>query len=276
MVHSNFTWNAKDGIELFGQSWEPEGVVKAAVCIVHGMGEHSSRYEHVADYLCKHQIGVLTFDHRGHGKSKGKRGHSPSYDTLLDDIEAALSETYATFPEVPIFLYGHSMGGNLALNYALRRSPNIRGVIASSPWLRLAFQPSRVDVFLAKIMVKIFPSFSQKTKLETKAISRDAEVVKTYEADPLVHNKISAAMFLGCYQAGLFALAHAENFKYPLLIYHGTDDRITQYEASKEFGFLVKGDVTWKSFQGFYHESHNEPEKTQVLEMIRNWIREHP
>ncbi len=275
MMHSTFTWNSKDGVEIFGQSWSPEGPAIAAVCLIHGMGEHSSRYEHVAEFLCRNQIGVLSFDHRGHGKSGGKKGHSPSYDALLNDVSMALEETKAAFSGVPLFLYGHSMGGNVALNFALRRSPDVKGVIASAPWLRLAFQPSKMDVFLAKIMIKIFPSFSQRTKLDTKAISRDPEEVKKYENDPLVHDKISASMFLGCHLAGQFALDNAENFKYPLLIFHGTDDRLTNYEASKEFGFMVKGDVTWKSLQGFYHESHNEPEKAQVLEMIKNWIKEH-
>ena len=275
MMHSTFTWNSRDGIEIFGQTWKPEGLAVAAVCLVHGMGEHSSRYAHVAEFLCRNQIGVLAFDHRGHGNSKGKRGHSPSYDSLLNDVGKAIEETQVAFPGLPVFLFGHSMGGNVALNYALRRSPEVKGVIASSPWLRLAFQPSKMDLFLAKMMIKIFPSFSQSTKLDTKAISRDPEEVKKYENDPLVHDKISAAMFFGVYQAGQFALDNAESFKYPLLIYHGTDDKLTHYDASKEFGFTVTGDVTWKSFQGFYHESHNEPEKAQVLEMLKNWINAH-
>lgn len=274
MKHNTFSLSTHDNLKLFGQAWLPDTPAQAVMCLVHGMGEHSTRYAHVGDYLAKNGIAVVTFDHRGHGKSEGKRGHSPNYDALMKDIDLLIQQATKQVPNVPVFLFGHSMGGNVVLNYALRRTPAVKGVIASAPWLRLAFEPSKLDVFLANMMIKIYPSFTQSTKLDATAISRDANEVRKYKEDPLVHDLISPAMFIGTKDAGEWVLANAEKWKLPLLIYHGTSDRLTGYEGSKEFAQKAKGDITWKSLQGFFHESHNEPEKEVIMEMILAWIKD--
>jgi alpha-beta hydrolase superfamily lysophospholipase len=268
-------WQSKDGTKLFEKVWSPKGEIKAALCLVHGMGEHCERYAHVADFLNQNGVAVVTFDHRGHGKSEGKRGHSPNYDTLLDDVGMALDKTTELFPNVPTFLFGHSMGGNVVLNYALRRKPNVKGIIASAPWLRLAFAPSKIDLTLAKLMINIYPSFTQSTKLDATAISRDAKEVEKYVKDTLVHDLISPAFFLGAFDAGNYALEHASEMAYSLLIYHGTKDRLTSYEGSKEFASKVNPQlVTWRSWEGLFHEMHNEPEKAEVMQMLLEWIKE--
>lgn len=274
MKHSTFSLSTHDNLKLFGQSWLTDAPAQAVVCLVHGMGEHSTRYTHVADYLTRNGIAVVTFDHRGHGKSDGKKGHAPDYEALMKDVDLLLKQASSLVPNVPVFLFGHSMGGNVVLNYALRRNPNIKGVIASAPWLHLAFEPSKLDLFLANTMIKIYPSFTQPTKLDATAISRDVNEVKKYKEDPLVHDLISPAMFLGTKNAADWALANADKWKLPLLIYHGTSDKLTGYTGSKEFAQKAKGDITWKSLQGFFHESHNEPEKEVILEMILGWIKE--
>lgn len=266
-------WKSKDGTNLFGKVWTPEGETKAALCLVHGMGEHCERYAHVADFLNKNGIAVVSFDHRGHGKSEGKRGHSANYDALLDDVGMVLAKTSELFPNVPVFLYGHSMGGNVVLNYALRRKPNIKGVIASAPWLRLAFEPPKFELTLAKFMINIYSSFTQSTKLDATAISRDANEVAKYKNDPLVHDLISPAFFIGAFDAGFYALEHASEMPYSLLIYHGTNDRLTSYSASKEFADKVNPQlVTWRSWEGLFHETHNEPEKAEVLQFLLDWL----
>jgi len=250
---------------------------KAILCIVHGHGEHVARYDHVAQYLNGLGISCMGFDLYGHGKTTYKKGHWPSYEAVLDSISVLIEEAGKEHKDKPIFLYGHSKGGNLVANYALRRKPDIAGVILSAPWFRLAFTPSSTDLFLAKMMLNIYPSFTQASKLDASAISRDQQEVDKYMADPLVHDLVSPVMFTSTHQAGLWALEHAGEFALPLLHMHGDADRLTSFDASKEFAAHAGGgDVTFQAFPGYFHEMHNESQEDRkpVLELIGNWISE--
>lgn len=260
---------------LFACYWRPEGEVRAVVCLVHGLGEHSARYAHVAAALNRAGYAVVAYDQSGHGKTPGPRGHVKSYAVLLDDIQLLLTDAADRFPDVPIFLYGHSMGGGLVLNMALRRTPAIAGVIATAPLLRLAFEPPPVKIFLGRMMDKIKPDFTQASGLETAAISRDREVVYAYENDPLVHDAISARLFTGTFDSGLWALEHAAEFSYPLLLMHGSEDRLTSVQASTEFAAAAGEACTLKIWDGLYHEIHNEPEQEQVFAVMLAWLHQH-
>lgn len=275
--HSKINWRfkSKDGLELFAHTFPSPNPPKAVVCLVHGHGEHIERYAHLAEALNQADYTLVGFDLRGHGQSAGKRGHTPSYEMLLNDIDAFLAEVDEYHPDEPHFLYGHSLGGNLVLNYALRRDPNLRGVISTSPWLKLAFEPPAIQISLAKMMDKLFPAFLQSSGLKTADLSRDAAVVRAYEEDPLVHDKISARLFAGIHEAGLWALDHAQDFPLPLLLMHGSADRITSAEASQEFARKAADKTTFKLWEGFYHETHNEPEKAEVFREIISWLDAH-
>ena len=272
MKHSEFEFKTFDGLSLFGQSWQPEGRPRAVVCLVHGIGEHSGRYVHVADSLIQSGYALISFDLRGHGKSEGPRGHIPSYEAIMQDIYSLLEVSNKKFPQSPFFLYGHSLGGNLVLNYVLRRQSHLKGVIATAPWLRLAFEPPAFKVTLGKVMNKIRPSFSQSSGLDTKALSHDPKVVHAYENDPLVHDHISARMFIGIYQSGQWALEHALEFSLPLLLMHGGDDKIISVEASREFANKINENCTLKVWDELYHEIHNEPEKEEVFKFLIDWL----
>lgn len=272
MKHSEFEFKTFDGLSLFGQSWQPEDQPRAVVCLVHGIGEHSGRYVHVADSLTRAGYTLISFDLRGHGKSEGPRGHISSYEAIMQDISSLLEVTNKKFPQLPLFLYGHSLGGNLVLNYVLRRQPHLKGVIATAPWLRLAFEPPASKIALGKMTNYIWPSFSQKSGLDTKALSRDLEVVHSYENDPLVHNRISARMFISAYQAGQWALEHASEFSLPLLLMHGGDDNLISVKASHEFANMQTKNCTLKIWDGLYHEIHNEPEKEEVFKFLIDWL----
>jgi len=167
--HTEFKFKTFDGLQLFGQSWQPENQPKAVICLVHGLGEHSGRYVHVANRLTKAGYAIFTFDLRGHGKSEGLLGHTPSYEALMQDISSMLEAANKQFPQIPSFLCGHSLGGNLVLNYVLRRQPHLKGVVATAPWLRLAFEPPVSKIALGKMTNYIWPSFSQKSGLDTNA-----------------------------------------------------------------------------------------------------------
>lgn len=276
MQHSEYTWGSKTGQKVFGQSWLVENP-KAVVGIIHGMGEHSGRYNYMVDALNAAGISVVSCDQMGHGKTEGKRGHVANYDMLLGCVGELSSKMMELVPAKPTFLLGHSMGGNVLINYLLRRNPKINGAIVSAPWLKLAFDPPALQVKLGRFVSGILPGLVQSTKLDVKTISRDPKEVKRYMDDPLVHDKISTAFFVGVHDAGEWALQHAADLKVPMLLYHGTADKLTSFEASKAFANKAGSKVTFQSLDGYYHESHNEaPEDRQkVLTMIIDWINGH-
>lgn len=274
MNTDEFQWRSIDELNIYGKYWAPDKDTKGVVCLVHGMGEHCGRYEHVGKFLSENGIALIGNDQRGHGRSQGKRGHTPSYELLIQNVHNLTQKAKELFPELPLILYGHSMGGNLVLNYVLQKKPVLSGVIASSPWLRLAFEPPAIKVKLGRLMRNIYPAFSQSTELDVKAISRIPEEVKKYEDDPLVHDRITAMMFTSVYDAGLWALQHPEEMELPLLLFHGTADQLTSCDASKEFAGKVKGDVTSRFFEGAFHETHNDLCREEVLNLIKTWVAE--
>jgi len=268
---------SNDGINFYSRTWEPDAnaQAKAVVALVHGHGEHIGRYENVARALTNAGYVLAGYDSRGHGKSTGPRGHIPSYDTLMDDIGAFISMLGEKHSGQPVFLYGHSQGGNQVINYALRRHPKIAGVIATGPWLKLAFEPHPIKVTLGRIMNNIFPSFTQASGLDTNGLSHDAEVVRLYDNDPLGHDKISARLFVGMYEAGLWALDHATELALPLLLMHGGADPITSAEASRQFADKAGSHVTLRIWDGMYHEIHNEFEQAEVFKFMIEWLDKH-
>ncbi|MDA8440936.1 MAG: lysophospholipase [Peptococcaceae bacterium] len=273
MRHSEFQLTGNDA-SLFTQLWQPEGEPKGVICLVHGIGEHSGRYADLVSALTRASFVVLSSDLRGHGKSSGKRGHIPAYSVLMDDLELLLNKGALLAPKQPLFLYGHSMGGNLVLNYALRRNPTLAGVIATGPWLKLAFAPSPVKVVLVRLMAKLYPSFTQSTGLDAKGLSHDLKVVAAYELDPRVHDQISARLFSACNSAGLWALKHASDFTLPLLLMHGKEDPVTSWQASTTFA-QTAANCTLKIWDGMYHEIHNEPDKEEVFAYAIAWLKAH-
>ena len=273
MQHEEFNWKSSDNITHFGQLWKSDSDNNLPViCLVHGMGEHSSRYNEFAKYFTEKGISVISYDQRGHGKSEGKRGHTPSLELLLESIDKLLEKAKEKFPNKPLILYGHSMGGGIVLHYVLKNKPQLFGVIASSPWLKLAFEPPAIKVELGKIVNNFFPSFSQSTELDHTAISRDPDVVEQYMNDSLVHDTISSNMFLSVKEATQWALDHAAVFSLPLLVFHGSEDTITSHQASEDFVAKIEKNATFKLWEGYYHECHNDKGKTDVLNYINAWI----
>jgi len=270
-----FNWKTADDLEIYGKYWSPDGGVRGLVALVHGMGEHINRYKRFAEDLVKSGYAVIGFDQRGHGKSKGQRGHTPSYEHLMLSIDDLLYKAEEYFPETKIFLMGHSLGGNLVLNYCLDRNPKVAGVIISSPLLKLAFDPPAWKLTLGNFVKNIFPSLPQSTALDAGAISQLAEEVKLYENDKLVHDKITPAMYFGTIEKAEYALQHASEFSLPLLIYHGKADQLTSPEGSKEFASKVKGDVTLKLFEGGYHETHHDKNKDALMRLLIDWLNKH-
>ena len=264
-------WKSRDGLEMAALGWQPE-TPKAVVVLVHGHGEHINRYHHVARAFVDAGYAMQAFDLRGHGRSGGQRGHIPGYESLMNDIADFIADAQKRYPMLPVFLYGHSMGGNQVINYVLRSPQGLKGVIATGPWLRLAFDPPAVQVMMAKLLNSIVPSFSLASGLSQTSLSRDPQVVSQYATDPLVHDKISVRLYTDIYSTGLTALEHAADLKIPMLLMHGSGDKITSSTASQEFAKKAGALVTLRIWDGFYHEIHNEPEKAEVIQAMIDWM----
>ncbi len=262
---------SKDGIQLHTQTY---GVAQAkgVVALIHGLGEHGARYTHWAAYFNAANYAVVTLDLRGHGLSEGKRGFAPNFDILWDDVDYFLAEVQTQFPATPVFLYGHSLGGCIVLSYLLQRNPRVKGVIATSPYITLGFKPSPIMVALGKMMFKIYPAFIQDNQLNTSDLSRDEKVVNSYESDPLVHAKLSAGLGVSMLAQGEFIHNFKGNITTPLLLIHGSADKITNPEGTKDFYNNTTGNRTLKIWEGLFHETHNEPEQREVFAFTEKWM----
>ena len=270
MIHKEFTFKNR-ATDFYGQTWQSEQP-KASVIIVHGMGEHSNRYQHLAEMLVAHNLTVTSYDNFGHGKTSGKRGHNPSFDAVLDTLDIVIEKTKTLHPEIPIFLYGHSMGGNVVINYVLRRHKySIHGVIASSPFLKLAFKPPAWKLFLGKIIQQIAPSLTLGNELDPNHISRDPQQVKNYINDPLVHDKVSPNFSLTFIETGTWAIENAGTLKTPMYLFHGTADKIIDVNGTIKFSERTTK-ASLKLIEGGYHELHNDLCKDEILDNIVKWF----
>lgn len=273
MNNQTYSWLAKDGAKLFAQSWKPGNDLKKLIILVHGLGEHCSRYEHWARLFNNKGYSVLSMDLHGHGRSEGKRGHIKSLDVLLDDIDILLNKSEELFPGFKKILYGHSMG-SLVLNHIICRNRPVEAVIVTSPWFKLYKEPSALILNITAFLKNILPSLTVSNQIKAEQISHDPEVVRNYERDPLNHDRISLKMFHELYHAGYYALRNVYKINYPLLIMHGTDDTITSPKASEDYVMNTSNKTRLKLWANQYHELHNEFIKEEVHSYIISWLEE--
>ena len=270
MIKNEILLNSRQQ-NLSGWYWQAENPV-AVVILVHGFGEHISRYEHVAERFTAKNISVLGVDLIGHGNSTGKRGHVDSINDYYECIESMVSYVKQDAKDLPLVLYGHSMGGNIALNYQLsNKQSEFCCVLASSPWLKLKMQPSAVQLFLAKTMNSIYPSLQQAGDLDVKEISSMESVQEDYANDPLNHDRITVRLFNEIYKNGLLVIENAADIDIPVLIGHGEADAITSADASKEFATNCSS-ATYKLWPGLRHEPHNEHNQNEVIDFYVDWV----
>lgn len=273
MKNTEYKWKAFDGLDLYGQSWEPSGrAAKAVICLVHGVGEHSSRYAHVAEAFGKEGYATVSMDLRGHGRSGGIRGHIDSADDFPKDIDLLIEKAGELFPGLPKILYGHSLGGILVLYYGLKRNPDVKGVVATSPGLHNAVEEQPVKIAAARVLGSLLPRTTMPSGLDTKAISRDEKVVADYLKDPLVHDKLSLGFGKIMLGVTAWTLANAGQFPRPLLLLHGKADTIAYPTSSTDVADALKDKCTIVLWDDAYHELHNEPEKAEVFKTITIWM----
>jgi alpha-beta hydrolase superfamily lysophospholipase len=265
----------KDGLDLVTQNWTVANP-KACLVLTHGYNDHANRFQHVAQALNAAGYSLYAYDVRGHGKSGGQRGHTPNFDSFLDDLSLVFAQARQDAPNQKFFAYGHSMGGNITLNYAIRRPAGLSGVIATGPWLKLAFEPPALQMSIAKIMARLNPTFSQKNVMDLPGLSRDEKVQIAYRDDPLLHQMITAKLATEIFQNGLTALEQAGQLKLPLLLMHGATDPITSNKATEAF-YQAAGsaDKTFKLYPEMRHEIHNEFGQEQVFADMMSWLDKH-
>lgn len=259
-----------DGISLHAQKWNDVEDSERTLLIVHGLGEHQNRYAHVAEHFVKDGFQVYSYDQRGHGKSDGPRGHTPSLSQNLDDLNLVIN----SISHKNLYLYGHSFGGNVTANYLLRRDcDTLRAAILSGAWLKLYKEPSTFDVTMATIMNIIYPKFTQGNKLDPNDLSYIEQVGIDYVNDPLRHNKITVGLFKHFHASGLWAIENAGQLKIPTLVIHGADDPIIDAHGSREFADAAGTLATLRIYENTKHELHNDNKAKEVLSDISDWFK---
>ncbi len=275
MKHEEGRFPGVGGVDLYTQSWYPEGKPSAGLAVVHGFGEHSGRYGNVVQHFVPRGFAVFAYDLRGHGRSPGQRGFIRDWSDFRDDTHAFLAHVRERAPGLPLFLYGHSMGGLIVLDYGLHQSDGLRGVIATGPVLGPPQLPP-ILLTLSKLLSRVWPTLSMSSGLNPNEISRDPDVVRAYVGDPLVHSKGTPRLGAETLRTTAWAQDRAAEWRLPLLIVHGGDDRIAPPGFSREFFEKIRGaDKERIEVAAGFHEPHNDLGKEAVFADIERWLRRH-
>ena len=240
--------------------------------IAHGVSEHSDRYAHVGERLASAGYAVHALDHRGHGHSGGRRAVIDRLAHALDDLDALIDAARSRHPGLPLFLLGHSMGGGVALAYAVRRQEKLAGLALSAP-LAVLETASPVTRMVARILSAVAPGLGV-YQVESSAISTDPEVVRAYDEDPRIHHEKLPARTVAELTGEIGTFPEAiPSLRLPLLVMHGSADRITPPDGSRlVHEWAGSDDKTLIFYEGLYHEILNEPERERVLSDLVRWL----
>ncbi len=262
-----------DGMQLNCRISYPQGDIKAVIYLIHGLGQYQTRFDELSLKLIENHIAVVTYDLRGHGVSSGVRGHIKSMQQQRSDLEQIIETTAQEFATLPRFIYGHSFGGALALNYALMDQIDLDGVILSAPFIRSTEKLSPWMQNLGELIRPLLPNTRVKTGIDIHSITRDSLFNIMDHNDPMSHSYVTAA-YLEVFDAGDWALENISTLSVPLLLMHGTEDRVTSIEASRELRDNANGLVELKEWEGYYHDLKNDIGKEYVFEYVVEWINE--
>ncbi len=269
------TFETNPGVQLTDYWW-PADDAKAAVFLIHGYGEHAARYQHIADDLATHGYSLYAFDLRGHGKSDGDRAFINTFDDFVADTDAARARFDAVRKGLPAFHMGHSMGGLVLTLYATSRELETNGLVFSSPFLKLATEVSPILQTLSGVIAALLPKLPM-GDLESEAISRDIDEVKKYQDDPLVyHGKIVARTGARMIRATAYAREAVKAIKDPLLVFHGTDDRLASFEGGEWlYEHAAARDKTFHVYRDGYHELFNDLDRNRFYNELTAWLDDH-
>jgi len=267
---------ARGTSRLYQQTWLPDTAVRAVVLLVHGLGEHSSRYTHVARHLTDCGFAVYALDHYGHGKSDGHAGFVERFSVYLDGVAALLQKIRDERAELPVFLLGHSMGGLIGTAFLIDHQDAFRAAVLSGPAIESDQAPPPIVMAIVRLLSALLPTVPL-IQLDASGVSRDKNVVTNYINDPLVHHgKLSARLLAEMSAAMQNTLARAGDIELPIIVMHGEDDRLTSPAGSDALIEAIgSADKTLKTYPGLYHEIFNEPEQDAVLADMSRWLETH-
>lgn len=249
---------------------------KGVVQFIHGFGEHSGRYNELAERFTDNGYVFVFHDQRGHGETQGKRGVASSYEKFIDDAKEIRGLITERFPTLPAVLYGHSMGGNIALNLLLSGTEEqYKCAVIGCPWLRLKKPfPGAVVVF-AKIAGRISPNITVKNKIDLNILSHDREIVKTARGDMNYHNHLSLRLFTEITKRGEYALKSAEKLTLPLFMLCAGQDMLVSPQAIRDFCAKASKNTVLKEYPEMYHELHNEIKRAEIFDDVLEFINKH-
>jgi alpha-beta hydrolase superfamily lysophospholipase len=272
---SHDTWIEEPGKpKLFARAWGDDRSAPA-VGIIHGLGDHSGRWERVGRTLAEHGFAAYAIDLPGHGRSEGKRGHVRSWDDYRDAVRRWLEILRKQDGGRRWALFGHSMGALVALDWALRNPGSIDALVLSAPPFELSLRPAALKVQIARLIGLLWPGFTQGNQIPPSLLTHDPEVIRAHRADPYVHFRISARLFLEL-QAIRRSLAKAAGtLSIPTLLIQGQADPVTSCVGCSQWAKSAKpGTVTYREYPGLFHEVLNEPEGPAILEGIIAWLKQ--
>jgi alpha-beta hydrolase superfamily lysophospholipase len=263
---------ARDGVDLHYLAWASDQP-RAGLIITHGFTEHAGRYEHVGQRFARGGVSTYAFDLRGHGRSEGRRGDAPAFDSFLEDLAAFRRRVRGLAPAgLPLFLLGHSMGGLIALRYLQEHPDEFAGAIVIAPWLGLAAPPPHWLRLLARVLAPVLPALPFRAGIRAEHLSRDKDIVRLYRADPLVHDRITPRLFTNIEDA-IARVLEADRVPGRLLLLLAGDDRIVDTLTASAFAARWSGGgIEVRVADAAYHEILNEPDRAATLEAILGWI----
>jgi len=261
---------------LYWRCWLPDGQVKAIILVAHGLGEHISRYNNLANNVVPLGYAVYGLDHQGHGKSEGTRVFVERFQVYLDDLYTLYSMVSKDNPGKKMVLYGHSMGGLIAVDYAVKHQQDLAGLVISAPALKPGESITAATIAMARILSAITPKLGVQA-LDSTYLSHDKTVVEAYDKDPLVYRgKITARLGSELFTAMKAMDSQMQFITLPLLILQGSEDKLVNQDGAKTlYEKAGSKDKTLKIYEGFYHEVHNEPGNARVFADIETWLASH-
>jgi len=273
MKHIEGNFKGVRNVNIYYQGWLPEENIKAVLLVVHGLGEHCGRYMNVVNHFVPLGYAVYGLDHIGHGNSEGTRELVESFDDFTDTLAIFYNMITEWQANKSIFLFGHSMGGTIALYYLLDHQADFKGAIISAPLVKVGDSVSQATITMSKVLSRVAPKMGVAT-LDVSGISRDPEVVDAYINDPLVfHGKTRARLAAELLSAMQRITAEAGKITLPMLIVQGAEDILVDPSGAKMlFEKASCEDKTIKIYDELYHEVFNEPERGLVLTDVENWL----
>jgi lysophospholipase len=265
---------ARPDLALHLEYYRPGGQPRLALVMVHGFSAHCGLYRHVGAALAAHGIAVTQFDCRGHGRSQGRRGHVDDFGQYLDDLAAVVSWARQQAPALPWALLGHSLGGAIALAYALDQGHNDKPgrLVLLAPWLKLRMRLPAAKRLAAPVAARLVPTLTMPNGLRAEDVSRNPLVLANFDKDPLVHHVASAGWFLTTLRAQAHVRTQAQHLKVPTLMMLAGDDRIVANETNLAFAQAAGDIVVVKTYDGLFHEMFLEPESAIVIQDVRDWL----